>query len=64
MTTPPSGRSWCGVIDPKTGTLLGETPLGVGPTADTLQMVGTILPDGALLQGSVSGLSVVRRPAS
>ena len=47
-------------IDPQTGDLLSETPLGVGPTADTLQMVGTILPDGTLLQGSVSGLSVVR----
>ena len=48
-------------ISPRTGKVLSETPLGIGPTADTLQMVGTILPDGTLLQGSVSGLSVVRR---
>jgi hypothetical protein len=51
-------------IDPQTGELLSETPLGVGPTADTLQMAGTILSDGTLLQGSVSGLSVVRRPTT
>ncbi|MEP9363719.1 hypothetical protein ABLE68_12190 [Nocardioides sp. CN2-186] len=47
-------------ISPRSGKVLSETPLGIGPTADTLQMVGTILPDGTLLQGSLSGLSVVR----
>lgn len=46
-------------ISPRTGRVLSETLLGVGPTADTLQMVGTILPDGTLLQGSVSGLTLV-----
>ncbi|WP_243058826.1 hypothetical protein [Nocardioides sp. SR21] len=47
-------------ISPRTGRVLSETTLGVGPLADTLQMVGTILPDGTLLQGSIGGLSVVR----
>jgi hypothetical protein len=47
-------------IAPEDGAVLSETPLGLGPLADTLQMVGTVLPDGTLLQGSTSGLSVVR----
>lgn len=46
-------------ISPRSGRVLSETLLGVGPLADTLQMVGTILPDGTLLQGSIGGLSVV-----
>ncbi len=50
-------------ISPRTGAVLSETTLGVGPLADTLQMVGTILPDGTLLQGSIGGLSSVRRAA-
>lgn len=50
-------------ISPRTGAVLSETTLGVGPLADTLQMVGTILPDGTLLQGSIGGLSVVRPAA-
>lgn len=46
-------------ISPRTGRVLSTTPLGAGPASDTLQMVGTILADGTLLQGSVSGLSLV-----
>lgn len=48
-------------IDPADGELLSETFLGLGPLANTLQMVGTILPDGTLLQGTLSGLVAVRR---
>ncbi|TQL68265.1 hypothetical protein FB381_2154 [Nocardioides albertanoniae] len=47
-------------IDPETGRELSLTHLGLGPLADTLQMVGTILPDGTLLQGNIAGLRVVR----
>lgn len=47
-------------ISPRTGRVLSSTTLGVGPLSDTLQMVGTILPDGTLLQGSIGGLSLVR----
>ena len=50
-------------ISPRTGEVLSETTLGAGPLADTLQMVGTILPDGTLLQGSIGGVSAVRRGA-
>ncbi|KQW49454.1 hypothetical protein ASC77_08645 [Nocardioides sp. Root1257] len=46
-------------ISPRTGAVLSETLLGAGPLSDTLQMVGTILPDGTLLQGSIGGLSAV-----
>ncbi|WP_221633926.1 hypothetical protein [Nocardioides luti] len=46
-------------ISPRTGRVLSETDLGAGPGADTLQMVGTILPDGTLLQGFVTGLTLV-----
>jgi hypothetical protein len=49
-------------ISPRTGAVLSTTLLGSGPQADTLQMVGTILPDGTLLQGDVAGLTKV--PAS
>jgi hypothetical protein len=45
-------------IDPATGAVLSRTPISAGPLADTLQMVGTILPDGTLLQGSITGLTV------
>lgn len=48
-------------IDPADGEILSETFLGLGPLANTLQMVGTILPDGTLLQGTLSGLVAVRR---
>lgn len=55
------GLSWSLVrISPETGDVLSQTLLGIGPLADTLQMVGTILPDGTLLQGTLSGLVVVR----
>ena len=50
-------------VSPRTGSVLSESVIGAGPLADTLQMVGTILRDGTLLQGSVSGLTVVRRRA-
>ncbi|MGZ6744501.1 MAG: hypothetical protein ACXVD0_01240 [Nocardioides sp.] len=46
-------------ISPRTGAVLSRTTLGAGPGADTLQMVGTILPDGTLLQGDVTGLTLV-----
>lgn len=48
-------------ISPSTGEILSETetPLSAGPLADTLQMVGTILKDGTLMQGSLSGLTAV-----
>lgn len=47
-------------IAPGTGRVLSTQPLGVGPQADTLQMVGTILPDRTLLQGTITGYAVVR----
>jgi hypothetical protein len=47
-------------IDPRTGKVLSSSQIGVGPQADTLQMVGTILPDGTLLQGNITGLTVTR----
>ncbi|MBS4752846.1 hypothetical protein KG112_08510 [Nocardioides sp. zg-ZUI104] len=47
-------------IDPARGRVLSRTTIGRGPTADTLQMVGTFLPDGTLLQGTVTGLVAVR----
>ncbi|MEU6135050.1 hypothetical protein [Nocardioides sp. NPDC047086] len=57
-----SGLTWrLARIDPADGTILSETFLGLGPLANTLQMVGTILPDGTLLQGTLSGLVAVRR---
>ncbi|MBC9733785.1 hypothetical protein [Nocardioides marmotae] len=47
-------------ISPATGRVLSRTPIGAGPLADTLQMVGTTLPDGTLLQGNLTGLTVTR----
>lgn len=47
-------------IDPHTGAVLSRTLLGAGPEFDTLQMVGTILPSGTLLQGTLTGYVVVR----
>jgi hypothetical protein len=48
-------------IAPRTGRVLSRSRIGNGPTADTLQMVGSILPDGTLLQGNIAGLTVTRR---
>ncbi|MET8518603.1 hypothetical protein [Nocardioides sp. NPDC004968] len=57
-----SGLTWrLARIDPADGQILSETFLGLGPLANTLQMVGTILPDGTLLQGTLAGLVAVRR---
>lgn len=47
-------------IDRRTGKVLSSSPISIGPQADTLQMVGTILRDGTLLQGSITGLTVTR----
>lgn len=47
-------------ISPRTGRVLSSSPIGAGPLADTLQMVGTVLPDGTLLQGNLAGLTVSR----
>ncbi|MFT4265558.1 MAG: hypothetical protein QM572_19425 [Nocardioides sp.] len=59
-----SGLTWSlDRISPATGEVLSSTSLGIGPQSDTLQMVGTILPDGTLLQGTITGLVAVR-PAS
>lgn len=55
------GLTWHLVrIDPRTGRVLTRTLLGLGPGSDTLQMVGTFLPDGTLLQGTVTGFAAVR----
>ncbi|WP_148614243.1 hypothetical protein [Nocardioides rubriscoriae] len=48
-------------VSPRTGRVLSRSRLGHGPTADTLQMVGSILADGTLLQGTIAGLTVTRR---
>lgn len=48
-------------VSPRDGRVVSSSPLGAGPTADTLQMVGSILADGTLLQGTVAGLTVTRR---
>lgn len=50
-------------LDPRTGRRLSSTSLGAGPQSDTLQMVGTFLPDGTLLQGTISGFVTVRPAA-
>ncbi len=56
-----NGLTWrLARIDPANGAVLSETFLGLGPLANTLQMVGTILPDGTLLQGTLAGLVAVR----
>lgn len=57
-----NGLTWAlDRIAPGTGAVLSRTPLAIGPQADTLQMVGTILPDGTLLQGTITGLVAVDR---
>jgi hypothetical protein len=43
-------------IDPVTGRVVRSKSVGVGALYDTLQMAGTITPDGALLQGTVTGI--------
>lgn len=47
-------------ISPRTGKVLSSSTIGWGPLADTLQMVGTTLPDGTLLQGNLTGLTATR----
>ncbi|WP_244929924.1 hypothetical protein [Nocardioides sp. W7] len=47
-------------IAPCTGRVLSRSTIGVGPLADTLQMVGTTLPDRTLLQGNLLGLTATR----
>lgn len=55
------GQSYAlGRISPRTGRVLSSQPIGVGPASDTLQMVGTILPDRTLLQGTMTGFVAVR----
>ena len=44
------------VLDPDTGALRAERPIGVSLPFDTLQMVGTIAPGGVLYQGTTTGL--------
>lgn len=62
VTRRAGGLTWrLARIDPADGEILSETFLGLGPLANTLQMVGTILPDGTLLQGTLAGLVAVRR---
>ncbi|MER6350236.1 hypothetical protein ACWC10_37055 [Streptomyces sp. NPDC001595] len=43
-------------IDPETGTVRRSKSVGVGSLYDTLQMAGTVAPDGAYLQGTVTGV--------
>lgn len=43
-------------IDPSTGRVLRSKLLGIGALYDTLQMAGTVAPDGAYLQGTVTGI--------
>ncbi|MFJ8979344.1 hypothetical protein [Streptomyces sp. NPDC102282] len=43
-------------IDPDSGQVTRSTKVGVGSLYDTLQMAGTIAPDGAYLQGTVTGV--------
>ncbi|MEV5315806.1 hypothetical protein [Streptomyces sp. NPDC052610] len=43
-------------IDPATGRVVRSKSVGVGALYDTLQMAGTITPDGTLLQGTVTGI--------
>lgn len=48
-------------IDPRTGAVVSEHPIGFGFFSDTLEMVGTITPDGVLYQGTVTGIVRVAR---
>lgn len=43
-------------IDPSTGRILRSKLVGIGALYDTLQMAGTVAPDGAYLQGTVTGI--------
>ncbi|GGY90933.1 hypothetical protein [Streptomyces poonensis] len=43
-------------IDPETGTVKRSKQVGIGSLFDTLQMAGTIAPDGTYLQGTVTGV--------
>ncbi|MFF8804673.1 NHL repeat-containing protein [Streptomyces omiyaensis] len=43
-------------IDPETGRVLRAKQVGIGSLYDTLQMAGTVAPDGAYLQGTVTGV--------
>lgn len=43
-------------IDPDSGQITRSAKVGVGSLYDTLQMAGTIAPDGAYLQGTVTGV--------
>lgn len=55
------GLTWNLVrINAVTGHTESSTPLGAGPQADTLQMVGTILPNRTLIQGTITGFVTVR----
>lgn len=47
-------------VSPDTGEVLSDQLIGVGFFGDTLQMVGTVLPDGTLYQGNLSGWVRVR----
>lgn len=42
-------------VSPETGEVRSDQLIGVGFAGDTLQMVGTVLPDGTLYQGNLSG---------
>lgn len=44
------------VIDPNTGNTLGSEFVGAGPEYDTLQMTGTITPEGVVYQGTMTGI--------
>ncbi|KNX36932.1 hypothetical protein [Luteipulveratus halotolerans] len=48
-------------IDSATGELKGERWIGWGLFSDSLQMVGSIAPDGTQYQGTVSGFVRIRR---
>ncbi|MFI8191940.1 hypothetical protein ACIF8T_24625 [Streptomyces sp. NPDC085946] len=43
-------------IDPGTGLVTRSVRVGVGSLYDTLQMAGTVAPDGSYLQGTVTGV--------
>ncbi|WP_030213556.1 hypothetical protein [Streptomyces bikiniensis] len=43
-------------IDPETGRVTRSRQVGVGALYDTLQMAGTVAPDGSYLQGTVTGV--------
>ncbi|WP_431358525.1 hypothetical protein [Streptomyces atroolivaceus] len=43
-------------IDPDSGQITRSAKVGTGSLYDTLQMAGTVAPDGAYLQGTVTGI--------